>query len=71
MAITDETRVYTEQEINQIVEQIDKMHLTSRNEGELLFRCMWVIRQLQESKCKIKACQYYKCHNGTCPIRGK
>lgn len=51
MAITeqDETRIYTEQEINQVVEKIDNMHLGSRNEGELLFRCKWVIRQLQES----------------------
>ena len=41
---------YTEQEINQIVDQIDNMHLTSRNEGELLFRCKWIIRQLQERR---------------------
>lgn len=44
---------YTEQEINQTVEQIGNMCLGSRNKGKLLFRCKWIIKQLQDEK-KIK-----------------
>jgi len=52
MAEQDETRIYTEQEINQVVEQIDNMCLSVRDEGELLFRCKWITRQLQKGKKK-------------------
>ena len=52
MALTEpeESRPYTDQEINQVVEDIDKMCLFSRREGELLFRCKWIIKQLMKEK---------------------